>query len=704
MKNKKLIYSILFGISTLLITGSIVFHTEIKDAFKASLFYDGRLIALKESLLEKKYIFTDTTSSKIEKLDCDVLVVGGGAGGTAAAIQSARLGVNTCLVEETDWLGGMLSSAGVGAIDGMEENNSGIFKEFVERIQAYYKKQNRLDETTQCTVSYFCFEPSIGDIIFKEMVSELPQLRVFYNAQIDAVSKEKNTVTGIRFHTSDTKKYTISAHVTVDATEFGDVMYLADIPYDLGIDVGSKESLTKKADACIQPLTYVALIKDYKKNMVLEKPQNYNIANYQCLIKNEKCPDSTTLFDIERLFHYGMMPDGKVMINIPSHSYGNDFHATAAELEDFGRDEILEMAKEYSRGFIYFIQTELGYNTYGLVDEFGTADHFAKLPYVRESRRLQGIERLEEKDVLPRKNGRAPIQKNSIAIGDYPIDLHFCAQGIGDVYYMVKPYQIPYGVTVPKDIDGFLVAEKNISVSRIVNGTTRLQPVIMSVGQAVGVAASLATKYHIQPRDVEVEEIQKILIEAESKIFYFKDIDLSHFAYKHIAKYATKGVIKGYKDLTFKPSEEISKAAFAKLMTLVLDLPYTKTNTSTFEDVNIRDWFSVYAEALRQNGIISEEEKTFHPHDTITRLEMTTYLGRALHISYNIENSKNFTDITEYNDQYTHLEKLTALNIVTGYENGTFQPKKSTTRAEIITVLSRAKDLMSTQNDLISLQ
>ena len=48
----------------------------------------------------------------------DVIVIGGSAGGTSAAIQSSRNGAKTLLIEETDWLGGMLTSAGVSAVDG----------------------------------------------------------------------------------------------------------------------------------------------------------------------------------------------------------------------------------------------------------------------------------------------------------------------------------------------------------------------------------------------------------------------------------------------------------------------------------------------------------------------------------------------------------------------------------------------------------
>ena len=123
------------------------------------------------------------------------------------------------------------------------------------------------------------------------------------------------------------------------------------------------------------------------------------------------------------------------MINIPSHSYGNDFHATSSNLENYSREEILQEAKEYSQGFIYFIQTELGMYNYELIDEFGTKDKMAKIPYVRESRRLKGVERLTENHITETGDkNRSNLKKNVIAIGDYPIDLHFCKYGRGDIF------------------------------------------------------------------------------------------------------------------------------------------------------------------------------------------------------------------------------------------------------------------------------
>ena len=68
----------------------------------------------------------------------DVVIVGGGASGTAAGLQAARMGARTLIVEEFDWLGGMLTSAGVSATDGNYRLRGGIWDEFRTELARHY--------------------------------------------------------------------------------------------------------------------------------------------------------------------------------------------------------------------------------------------------------------------------------------------------------------------------------------------------------------------------------------------------------------------------------------------------------------------------------------------------------------------------------------------------------------------------------------
>ena len=85
----------------------------------------------------------------------DVLIIGGGASGVTAGIQSARMGAATLIVEETEWLGGMLTSAGVSAVDGNYDLPAGLFGEFREHLADYY---GGLDSLKTGWVSAVLFE------------------------------------------------------------------------------------------------------------------------------------------------------------------------------------------------------------------------------------------------------------------------------------------------------------------------------------------------------------------------------------------------------------------------------------------------------------------------------------------------------------------------------------------------------------------
>jgi hypothetical protein len=120
---------------------------------------------------------------------------------------------------------------------------------------------------------------------------------------------------------------------------------------------------------------------------------------------------------------------------------------------------------------------------------------------------------------LPR-NVRQPDRPSSIAIGNYPNDHHYPGR---DYKLAPKsqrwggrwtgtPFTIPYGALVSDRLDGLLVCEKNISVSHMANGATRLQPMVLGIGQAAGMAAALCVEQGCSPRELAVRELQEALL------------------------------------------------------------------------------------------------------------------------------------------------------------------------------------------------
>jgi hypothetical protein len=121
--------------------------------------------------------FLVASFSVFAQQETQLLIVGGGASGTSAGIQAARMGVKTVILEETSWLGGMITAAGVSAIDGNHKLPSGIWGEFREKLYAHYGGPEAVGTGW---VSNTLFEPSVGNRIFQKWVKEEQNLEVLF--------------------------------------------------------------------------------------------------------------------------------------------------------------------------------------------------------------------------------------------------------------------------------------------------------------------------------------------------------------------------------------------------------------------------------------------------------------------------------------------------------------------------------------------
>lgn len=485
-----------------------------------------------------------------QKLQPDVLVVGGGIGGTAAAIQAARMGVRVVLVEEGPWLGGMLSAAGVSAIDGNHELPSGIWGEFRAAIYRHYGGP---DKVATGWVSNTQFEPHVGDSILKSMARAEKNLYIAHGYRLSAVKSAGNRLTGASFtdlHSGKTLQ--VHAKCIIDATELGDVMAMAKVPYSLGMEAGSTTGETvgvTETNDIVQDLTYVAILKDYgrDRDCTIAKPSGYNPAEFDgaCtdyyIDQSRKKPNVSA----KQMLDYGKLPNGKYMLNWPN--YGNDAYLNIVEMTPDQRIKALETARQTTLRFIYFIQTQLGYRHLGLTDdEFPTADRMALMPYHREGRRLKGIVRYTMTQIAePFKQN---LFRTGISVGDYPIDHHHkknpkAPQQLD--FYPVPSFNIPLGCLIPQTINGLIVAEKGISITNVANGTTRLQPVVLVTGQAAGALAALAVKNKQQPRTVAVRNVQNALLQSGAYIMPYNDVKPDHPDFLSIQRVGATGILKG---------------------------------------------------------------------------------------------------------------------------------------------------------------
>jgi ribulose 1,5-bisphosphate synthetase/thiazole synthase len=481
------------------------------------------------------------TYSDKSRFNSDVLVIGGGTSGTMAGIQAARMGVKTIIVEETPWLGGMMTSAGVSAIDGNHSLPSGLWAEFREQLIKHYGNEEAL---ASGWVSKVMFEPAVAQKILRDMCAKEKNLSVISSVKMLNIKKKSG---GWTVDFSD--EITINTKMLIDGTELGDVAAKVGVKYDVGMEskaTYNERIAPEKANSIVQDLTYVVVLKEFNKDVTIRKSLSYKKEDFICACE-KLCPDKKMprLWDCEQMKTYGKLQNGKFMINWPIN--GNDFYANMVEMNDKQREEAIKKAKEHTLGFVYFMQTELGWKTLGLSDEFQTDDKLPMIPYHRESRRIHGLARPNMNHLEKPYDQAEPLYRTGIAVGDYPIDQHHGKNtNAPDLYFVPVPsFSIPLGSLIPEGVDNLIVAEKSISVSNLVNGASRLQPVVMGIGQAAGMLAAICVQEQMLPRQVSIRKVQDNLLKSKAYLLPFLDVKPEHPSFEAIQRIGATGILKG---------------------------------------------------------------------------------------------------------------------------------------------------------------
>ncbi len=496
--------------------------------------------------------FGNVSSETFES--ADVLVVGGGTSGVAAGIQAARSGASALIVEETPWLGGMLTSAGVSAVDGNYRLRGGIFGEFCDSLAAHY---GGYDALKSGWVSNILFEPHVGNEILHRMAAGESRLGLRHGYSFEGAEKTDGGWTA-SFRGTDGERLTVSAKIMIDATELGDVAAACGVKYHVGMDARSEtgeQIAPEKANDIVQDMTYVAILKDYgpDADMTIECPEGYSSDMFLNSCKGPRSTGAThgrVLWSPQEMLDYGSLPGGKkYMLNWPID--GNDYYANVVEMTPEERLAAYEKAKDVTRCFIYYIQTELGYRNIGIADdEFPTPDGLPFIPYHREARRIEGEVLFTVNHAARPFDQDEPLYRTGIAVGDYPVDHHHYRnpdwESLPELhFYPIPSFNVPLGSLIPKGVDDLIVAEKSISVTNIMNGTTRLQPVVMQIGQAAGVLAALAAERGVQVRDVPVRDVQDVLLAAGGYIMPYLDLKPGDKDFEAIQRVGAAGVIHG---------------------------------------------------------------------------------------------------------------------------------------------------------------
>ena len=237
-------------------------------------------------------------------------------------------------------------------------------------------------------------------------------------------------------------------------------------------------------------------------------------------------------------------------------------------------------------------------------DMLGTTDGLAMQPYIRESRRLRGIETIKQDDITSQPTFRAKLWDDSVGIGYYyMIDIHAC---VGDKKRTIRsenpsqrvtqPYQIPLGALISEIGGNVLAGQKNLSVTHVTNGTTRLHPVEWHIGEAAGTLAAMAVKTGKTPTQIrndkeQLRTLQRTLIRNGVPIFWYGDLSQEAPEFQGAQRLAVeKGWVPNPADVNFRPTAKLTKKDLAFLRSAGMeDLTTTFTRGDVAKEYQKKD-------------------------------------------------------------------------------------------------------------------
>ncbi len=265
------------------------------------------------------------------------------------------------------------------------------------------------------------------------------------------------------------------------------------------------------------------------------------------------------------------------------------------------RDKFAKRLKEYTIGLLWFAQNDKGLPEqfkkdaleWGFAkDEYQDNDNFPRQVYVREGRRLHGKHIFTANDALPVANGkRPPIYSSSITASHYALDSHAARKREkgkmaldGFFSYPSAPYTVPYEVVVPESIDNLLIPVP-ASATHVGFSTLRMEPCWMALGQAAGIAASVAIDCETSVADAPIQKIQEELLNAGATLIYFKDLSVTDPDFKIAQDMALKGYLPEWNANLDSMLDSSTAQQWQKLSGVKINNPANKTRRSVLRAI-----------------------------------------------------------------------------------------------------------------------
>ncbi|PYJ67284.1 MAG: hypothetical protein DME76_15610 [Verrucomicrobia bacterium] len=492
----------------------------------------------------------------------DICVYGATPSGIAAAIAAAREGCSVLLIEPTDWIGGTVSG-GIARTD-VDEGVSkaavvGFADEFFGAIarDGYYQTQNNF------WVHSYNGEPSINLAFLKRFLVQ-HHIHPIVNAKLQSVQVNDRTIVAAAFD----RVGVVEARLFIDASYEGDLLAEAGCSYFIGREANAVygeshngvRDLNKSAsqfpdgispyvvagdpasgllpfvsaaslpsvgsqDGRVEAFCYrLVLTNDKSNKLPIPEPRDYDPLKYELLgraiaagLKANAMTDLFMLTDLQNQSKFDTNSQGPISLDYVSPECTEYVSASWSR-----REQILENIKDYTLGLFKWIEADArvasslkrSVASYGFcADEFGTQAGFSPQLYIRESRRLIGDFVMNENH-MTLANGFT----DEVAFGYYTVDTHPVQNVIAEgqvknegpnTFNPPVGYKIPYRVLLPKTTECTnLLVTFCVSASHVAFSSMRVEPVLMALGQAAGIAASLAVHRGAPIQNISIRELK----------------------------------------------------------------------------------------------------------------------------------------------------------------------------------------------------
>ena len=461
-------------------------------------------------------------AQRMRQEDYDVVVIGGGAAGVAAAVSAVRNGARTLLVEAGPMIGGEMVSG--LPIDGCLNTRGewvvgGVVRELFDEcdkmggyVGAFYDWR---------TIWVVCVDPEIMKLAVMKFVSSAGVNLLLYTFAEDVVVQD-GKVTGVVLLNKN-QRTLVTAKVFIDCSGDGDLAHLAGAPHEMGGE-----------DGALQPISLVFRMMgvDTKRLMtfVAEHPENVAVAEnpyYDNISREEqlrrlveqgypkvffvaKGPLISEAIAAGELYPTALMGIGPVSMK-RREIYCNTTRIANVDATDTRK---LTQALPDLMDQVWTCSSFLAKRVPGFEDaQFsGVAPRIG----IRETRRILGDYILNIDDVMNAKK-----RDDGVAKGAHHVDIH--GSGTHQLRQPIKDggsYDIPFGSLIARDLKNVLLAGRCFSATREAHGSARVMGTCMAMGQAVGTAAALASSANqlADIRTVQVGALRQRLKEQGSVI------------------------------------------------------------------------------------------------------------------------------------------------------------------------------------------